>query len=194
MVAPAKKIGERYTYADYLTWPDDERWELFAGVPYDMTPAPSLKHQRVLRELFRQIANYLVGKSCEVFSSPFDVRFPVENEPDEKIENLVQPDISVICDKSKLDEKGCRGAPDFIIEILSPSTSRKDRMIKFYTYERFGVKEYWLVSPDDRTVEVFILNKNKKYSRPEFYSEEHIIQCKILDGLSINLSEVFVEE
>jgi Uma2 family endonuclease len=193
MGVPARKEADRYTYSDYLAWPDEERWELLDGIPYNMTPAPSLKHQRVHRELFRQIANFLVGKSCEVFSSPFDVRFPVADEPDEKIENLAQPDISIICDKSKLDEKGCRGAPDLIIEILSPSTSRKDRMIKFNMYERFGVKEYWLISPEDKTVEVFTLNKNRKYSRPEFYTEEYMIQCRIIEGLRIDLSTVFGE-
>jgi Uma2 family endonuclease len=192
MGMPVRK-ERQYTYADYLTWPENERWELFDGIPYNMSPAPSLKHQRVLRELFRQIANYLVGKSCEVFPAPFDVRLPIENESDEEVENIVQPDISVICDRSKLDKKGCRGAPDFVIEILSPSSSRKDRMVKFYTYERFGVKEYWLVSPEDKTVEVFILGDDGKYSRPEFYTETHRIQSKILDGLKIDLEEVFIK-
>ena len=100
----------------------------------------------------------------------------------------------MICDRSKLDKKGCKGAPDWIIEILSPGTSMKDRVIKFYTYERFGVKEYWLVSPDDKTVEVFILGENGKYGRPEFYTEKKTLPSFTLQGLSINLAEIFAED
>lgn len=122
-IAPDEK---RYTYGDYLTWPDEERWELIEGVPYDMTPAPSTNHQRILGELFRQISTFLLDRDCEVFIAPFDVRLPEGDEADEQIITVVQPDIAVICDPAKIDRRGCRKAPDFIIEILSPSTAAKD--------------------------------------------------------------------
>jgi Uma2 family endonuclease len=188
---PAIDGQKKYTYADYVTWPEAERWELLAGIPYNMTPAPSTRHQRVQGELFRQIANFLTDKPCEVFSAPFDVRLPRQDEADEEIENIVQPDIAVICDSSKIDDKGCRGAPDWIIEVISPASSRRDRMVKFYTYERFGVREYWLVTPDDKTIEVFSLGNENTYSRPVFYTEEDAIHSKVLAGLVIDLSDLF---
>ncbi|HLP47088.1 MAG TPA: Uma2 family endonuclease, partial [Candidatus Kapabacteria bacterium] len=175
MEVALRKSVDLFTYAHYVTWPDDERWELIDGIPFDMTPAPNRYHQDISGKLFTEIKIFLKGKSCQVYAAPFDVRFPEVNQKDDEILTVVQPDISVICDRSKLDKKGCKGAPDWIIEILSLVTSRKDRVIKFYTYERFGVKEYWLVSPDDKTVEVFILGENGKYGRPEFYTEEKIL-------------------
>ena len=113
------------------------------------------------------------------------------NAGQEDIENIVQPDISVVCDKTKLDDKGCLGAPDLIIEIISPSSSRKDRMEKFFLYERMGVKEYWLVSPEDKIVEVFILEPDGKYSRPGIYSESDIVPLNILNDIKVDLSSVF---
>ncbi|HLP60328.1 MAG TPA: Uma2 family endonuclease [Candidatus Deferrimicrobium sp.] len=194
MGLPLRKPDELFTYAYYLTWPDEERWELIDGIPYDMTPAPNRYHQYIAVKIIYALEHFLKGKKCQVYASPFDVRFPEANQSDDEILTVVQPDISVICDRSKLDEKGCKGAPDLIIEILSLATSKKDRIIKFHTYERFGVKEYWLVSPDDKSVEVFILGDNGKYSRPEFYTEEKILPSHTLQGLNINLAEIFVEE
>ncbi len=194
MGLPLRKPDELFTYGYYVTWPDEERWELIDGVPYDMTPAPNRYHQDISMNLSTEIKVFLKGKKCKVYAAPFDVRLPGANQSDDETLTVVQPDISVICDRSKLDEKGCKGAPDLIIEILSPATSKKDRIIKFYTYERFGVKEYWLVSPDDKSVEVFILGENGKYGRPEFYTEEKILPCYTLEGLNINLAEIFVEE
>ncbi len=194
MGLPLRKPDELFTYAYYVTWPDEERWELIDGVPYDMTPAPNSYHQDISMNLSTEIKVFLKGKKCKVYAAPFDVRLPEANQSDDEILTVVQPDISVICDRSKVDKNGCKGAPDLIIEILSPTTSKKDRIIKFYTYERFGVKEYWLVSPDDKSVEVFILGENGKYGRPEFYTEEKILPCHTLEGLNINLAEIFVEE
>jgi Uma2 family endonuclease len=147
---PAKQSQQRYTYADYLQWPEDERWELIEGVAYAMAPAPTRTHQAVAGELFRQIANFLAGKPCQVYFSPFDVRLCEGSEADGCVETVVQPDIAVVCDKTKLDEAGCRGAPDWIIEILSPSTASLDHVKKKALYERHGVREYWLVHPTDR--------------------------------------------
>ena len=139
---------EKYTYGDYLTWCDEERWELIDGVPYNMTPAPSRAHQGISVELARQMANYLVGKTCRIYTAPFDVRLPKGEEKDERIKTVVQPDLLVVCDESKLDDRGCKGAPDLIVEILSPHTAVKDMKTKRDLYERVGVEEYWLIDPN----------------------------------------------
>jgi Uma2 family endonuclease len=190
---PKRKDQGKYTYKDYLNWPDAERWEIIDGIPYDMSPAPARKHQKVSGELFAAIHNYLRGKACEVYSSPFDVRLPINNEKDEDITSVVQPDISVICDTSKLDDKGCKGSPDLIIEIVSPSTLKKDLKEKFYLYERARVQEYWIVYPEEETIVLYRLNENFKYGRPEVYSEEDTIKVGIFETLEINLKDIFTE-
>ncbi len=193
MALPAVKKGNGFTYGNYVTWPDDERWELIDGYAYNMSPAPSTRHQRISRKLERQIDNFLVDGSYEIFDAPFDVRLPEEEEHDENIFTVVQPDLVVICDEKKIDEKGCRGAPDLIIEILSPSTNAKDTKIKLALYERHGVKEYWIVHPIDNIIWVFKLGKNKLYGRPNVYTEEDKITSPILEGLEIDLELVFKE-
>ncbi len=180
-----------FTYADYINWPEDERWELLEGAAYNMSPAPSPTHQRIQMELSRQIANFLRNHPCEIFPAPFDVLLFPGNKNIAEMDTVLQPDISIICDPSKLSKEGCRGAPEFIIEILSPSTSRKDRMLKFDLYERAGVKEYWLVSPQDKTIEIFVLDDNGKYGRPVFYSPPNNAPCTVLTGMKIDLEPVF---
>ena len=182
-----------YTYGDYLNWMDEERWELIAGVPYNMSPAPTRAHQEISGELFKQIANYLTGKTCKVYAAPFDVRLPQGDEEDEKIDTVVQPDLVVVCDQQKLDESGCKGAPDWIIEILSPYTAGKDLKIKFALYERVGVKEYWLVDPANKTVQVYIRGENGRYSRPDNYMAEDRVRVEVLPDLLIDLAPVFNE-
>lgn len=184
-----KKTG--FTYGDYKNWPDDERWELIDGVPYDMSPAPSRTHQRLSIALSSQFFNYLEGKPCEVYAAPFDVILPEENEAEEDIETIVQPDIVVVCDPDKLDDKGCKGAPDLIIEIISPSTGRKDLKEKFYRYERAGVKYYWLVHPEEQVVVIYTLNNDGEYGRPAPYAETDKIDVELFDDLTIDLAEVF---
>ncbi|MFZ2959201.1 MAG: Uma2 family endonuclease [Candidatus Ozemobacteraceae bacterium] len=186
-----KKENKRlFTYGDYVNWPDDERWEIIDGVPYDMTPAPNRLHQEISGNLFNQIRNFLEDKSCKVYDAPFDVRLPDKNEKDEDVLTVVQPDIVVVCDQEKLDDKGCRGSPDLAIEIISPFTSRKDQMEKFELYERHNVKEYWIVHPDGRFVSVYILTDGK-YPTPKQYSEEDKLPVNVLPGLEINLAKVF---
>jgi len=189
----AERLREFYTYGDYLNWDDDERWELIDGAAYNMTPAPSRRHQDISGELFRQFATYLLDKRCQVYASPFDVRLPEGDEADEDILTVVQPDISVICDSHKLDDAGCIGAPDLIAEILSPSTSRKDHKEKFVRYERAGVKEYWLVDPLANTVTVFKLDLGNRYGRPDVYGDNEKIVVGILPDLEIDLPLVFRE-
>ncbi len=183
---------ERYTYADYLTWDDNHRWEIINGKAINMPPAPSRKHQALSVELVSQIHTQLKGKTCEVYHAPFDVRLVFGTPKEGDIDNVVQPDISVICDPAKLDDKGCLGAPDLVIEILSPSTSRKDKMDKFFLYEHCGVKEYWLISPDDKMVEVFKLGEDGSFGRPDLYSEKDTVKSHAVKGLIIDLNGVLV--
>ncbi len=193
MAYPIKKEDKKYNYGDYLTWPDGERWELIDGVAYDMSPAPSRIHQEISVEILRQIANYLVDKDCKVYNAPFDVRLPKGNEKkDEDIDTIVQPDISVVCDKSKLDDKGCKGAPELIIEIVSPFTSSMDYIKKLGLYERNQVKEYWIVQPVDKIAMIYKLMDNVRYGKPDIYSEEDEIRVGIFNGeLVIDMKLVF---
>ncbi len=181
-----------YTYADYLKWDLPEMVELIRGKVYKMSPAPTANHQRIAGNLFGLIKYFLKKKKCEVFSAPFDVRIPRKGKADKDIITVIQPDISVICDPAKVDERGCLGAPDWIIEILSKSTSSKDLNEKFEVYEEAGVKEYWVVHPTEQTVLVYILNNQGKYEgilKP--YVRTDKVQARTLQGLTIDLSEVF---
>ncbi len=184
-----KKTG--FSYRDYQTWDKDQRWEIFRGEAYLMTPAPPRRHQEISVELTRQFSNFLLGKACRVYAAPFDIRLGDSTEKDEDILTVVQPDISVICDPVRLDERGCLGAPDLIIEILSPGTSRRDWKDKFSLYEEFGVREYWIVDPAAKTVVVFILGNDGRYGRPEVYTEEDSLPVGLLEGLVIQLESVF---
>ena len=203
MGIPKKKTDHKFTYKEYCSWPEDERWELIDGVAYDMSPAPSSRHQRISGYLYTELSNFLKPKSCEVFSAPFDVLlpiFPIEDE--NKINTVVQPDISVICDSTKIIEKGCLGAPDLIIEILSPSTSKKDLNEKFQLYEKHGVKEYWVVDPGNKYIQVFHLltegENTGKYDDgtlvpPANWREDKNIIAKslVLKGFTVDVKELF---
>ena len=192
LMSPQSKPKEgTFTYGDYLKWPEDERWELIDGVPYNMTPAPSRIHQEILVALSAKFYNFLNDKDCRVYVAPFDVRLPEGNEKEEGIKTVVQPDLVVVCNQAKLDDKGCLGPPDLIVEITSPSTASKDLKEKFALYERMGVKEYWIINPTDETVMVFLLDPQGQYGRPAVYSKEDTIQVGILDELSIPLKDIF---
>jgi Uma2 family endonuclease len=179
-----------FSYSDYLQWNDDQKWELIDGVVYNMTLAPSRKHQKISMELAWRLGRFFSNKNCDVYTAPFDVRFPEEGEPDSHIKNVVQPDISVICDKSKLDDRACKGAPDFIIEIVSPFTARKDLKEKLYLYESRGVKEYWLILPEDKILMQHTL-ANGNYGRAVIYSEEDKLSPSLFPALVIDLALVF---
>lgn len=187
----AKKQFRTYNYGDYLKWDENERWEIINGEAYDMSPGPGTTHQAIVTELIRQLGNQLEGKPSRVFTAPFDVRLPRRDEKEEEIENIVQPDISIICDRDKLDEKGCLGAPDVVMEILSPSTYRRDKLEKFNLYEEAGVKEYWLLSYTEKMVEVFTLDEHNKYGRPEIHGDAKTIVIKTLSNLTIDLAKIF---
>ena len=187
--------SKRYTYADYLTWLDDKRRELINGFIHLMS-APMRRHARVLGKLYSKIDVFIEKKKgkCHVYLAPFDVRLPKNNETeDDKIYNVVQPDICVICDLSKLDDKGCIGAPDLIVEVLSPSTLKNDWVYKFNLYEIAGVKEYWIVDPKEKTVNVFLLQPNGKYDSGTVYKCKQKAPVHIFEGLEINLKKLFEE-
>lgn len=191
MALPAKK--ERYTFADVLEWPDDERAELINGEIFLMAPSPSRGHQGISVELTRQFANYLEGKKCKAYHAPFDVRlFEKEGDAPEDVDTVVEPDLVVICDPSKLDDRGCKGAPDMVVEILSPSTQRHDRLVKLGLYQRAGVREYWIVSPEEQTVQVF-LRQDGSLQLNEVYDRQGVAKVNVLDGCFIELSKVFAE-
>ena len=175
-----------YTYADYASWDDDIRCELIDGEIIVMD-APSFEHQGILMELSRQLANFLVGKQCRVFAAPCDVCLNGKGDEDDTV---VQPDIVVICDELKLiDKKKCNGAPDMAIEVLSPSTLRYDRIRKLDKYLQTGVREYWIVDPVDKSVDVHIL-ENDKYVITA-YQRNEAISVHVLDGCIIELQMVF---
>ncbi len=156
-----------------------------------MTPAPSIEHQRISGEFFRQISNFLLDKDCEVFAAPFDVRLPEGEEADDEIMTVVQPDISVICHPARLDIRGCRGAPDFVVEIISPSTAGKDQIQKVTLYEKHGVKEYWLVHPGDRLITVRHLDAEGRYGIPKIHEAKGLLAVHTLPDLEIDLDSVF---
>jgi Uma2 family endonuclease len=142
-------ISKTYTYADYLKWTFDERLELIKGKIFKMSPAPGSIHQRISHRISLKLGNYLIGKSCEIFVAPFDVRLPRLSINDKEILTVVQPDICVICDPAKIDAKGCLGAPDVVVEILSPGNNKKELKNKYEAYEEAGVLEYWIIQPDE---------------------------------------------
>jgi Uma2 family endonuclease len=158
MAIMATRRGDthHFTYADYIGWPDDQRYELIDGVAYLMA-APSRSHQEIVGEIFRQAANSLEGQPCRAYVAPFDVRLPKAGERDNEVDTVVQPDVLVFCDHRKLDERGARGAPDWVAEVLSPSTVSHDQILKLPTYERAGVPEVWLIHATDRVLSIYQL-------------------------------------
>ena len=184
----AIRKDRRYTYADYAKWNDEARYELIDGVPYAMSPAPSPVHQRISGRLHGQLWQFLKGRSCEVFAAPFDVRLNAAGDDDDIV---VQPDLSVVCDKSKLDDKGCNGAPDMVLEILSASSESRDKVLKFNRYLQAGVREYWMVDPDGKTVQVCILDKGKYVISA--YADTDAVPVHVLEGCTISLPDVFAD-
>ena len=158
---------ERCTYGDYLTWPDDRNEDLIDGICYVREPpAPAVLHQALVTELVYQIRAAIEGKPCRVYVAPLDVRLPKSDETDEKVDTVLQPDLLIVCDRRKIDGRGMRGAPDWIAEILSPSTARHDQVRKLPVYERAGVREAWFIHPTDQTLAIYTL-EDRRYGRPE---------------------------
>lgn len=187
---PLRQENKKYTFADYLKWPENERWEIIDGVAH-MQSAPTWQHQAISRELMTQFNNYLKDKPCQVFASPFDLRLPEADEKDEETTFVVQPDLIVVCDKGGLKGTGYYGTPILVIEITSPSTARSDKIWKFNRYEKAGVKEYWIVEPDGKFISVFTLQSNNRYGRPESYTEADMITVSVFPDFTVELKSVF---
>lgn len=192
MAHPLASHDAKYTYADISSWPDDERWELIDGQAYAME-IPNRWHSLVLTNLARILGNHFHGDPCEVHIANFGVRFPKDREVDEKIDSLVLPDLVVACEHSKLDEHGCRGAPGLIVEIISPSTAVHDQLRKLNLYEKHGVKEYWIISPDGILM-AFKLQRGNRYGRPHILDRTMKLTSPQFPGLEIDLDEVFPPE
>jgi len=189
-------LNGTYSYADYLLWRFEERLELIKGKIFKMSPAPSVRHQRIASRLHTYIGRHFFNKSCELFSAPFDVRLldiKKSKKANQDIYTVVQPDLCVICDKNKLDERGCLGSPDLIVEILSPGNSKKEMKIKYALYEEAGVQEYWVVFPSEYVLQQFVLNEKGKYELRGIFTEDEIFTAHLFPDLEINLGEVFME-
>ena len=183
-----------YTYADYLTWKFSEFVELIKGKVLRPMSAPVPIHQQYLVNLTSEIHQFLKRQPCRVYAAPFDVRLILSLEnSDTQITTVVQPDICVVCDLTKIDKRGCLGAPDFIIEIVSPGNLRHDTKTKFDLYEEAGVLEYWVVFPGEKTVLAYELDENGRYQVAAEYAEPGPMPVAVLPGLAIEWSEIFEE-
>jgi Uma2 family endonuclease len=177
-----QKDQEKYTYRDYLTWDDNERYEIVGGEAFCMSPAPASFHQVACSKLITKLTNFFEGKSCTPLVSPIDV---VLSE-----DNIVQPDVLIVCDKNKIKERGIFGVPDVVFEILSPSTATYDRREKKLLYEKFGVKEYLIVDPIGKNIEQFIL-EDGAFKNPELIAFKEILKLNTFPGLEIPLQDIF---
>jgi Uma2 family endonuclease len=181
-------LTKEYTYFDYLKWRFSERVELVFGKIIKMSPAPNTKHQRTIGNLFMSFSKIIHNKNCEVFIAPFDVRLPIPNKKADT--TVIQPDICVVCDSSKIDDKGCNGAPDLIVEILSPGNSKHDLKTKFELYELAGVREYWIVDPMNEFILVYVL-KDHQYIGLKPISIDDVVKSEIFPELSFALDGIF---
>jgi len=193
--ARRKMVSRTNTYGDYRTWAEHPRREIIQGKVYDMVPGPNRAHQRIALDLYRQFASFFKGKPCEVYPAPFDVLFPCGDQSDDEVDTVVQPDLVVVCDPEKLQDWGCRGAPDLVVEILSPSSASRDAILKRKLYEEHGVREYWMVDPINRLVHRFKLENDGCYSKPMIYTPNwkrlSVAHSRIFPKLAIDLREVF---
>ena len=192
MGLPAIKDDRVYRYGEYRTWPDDERWELIDGVAYEMSPAPSTAHQAIVTQLVSAIHTFLGRSGCRVFAAPFDVLLPeTPGQVVDDVANVVEPDLVVICDPSKLRTFGCFGAPDWVIEILSPWTSRRDMVEKHALYEQSGVREFWVIDPGNRYVHAYVRGSDGKYAKPVLHVGTAIVRSTVCPGFEVDLEELF---
>jgi Uma2 family endonuclease len=185
-----------YSYADYLLWQFEERVELIRGKIFKMSPAPSEKHQRVSSRLHGMIFNFFSDNQCRLYSAPFDVRLfdsKKSQKANKEVFTVIQPDLCVICDKSKIDERGAIGAPDLVVEILSLGNSKKEMKLKYELYEESGVQEYWVVYPYEEHLLQFVLNDKQKYVLHKIYQSDEIASSFIFPNLALDLEKVFAE-
>jgi Uma2 family endonuclease len=186
-------LNKTYTYADYLKWTFDERLELIKGKIFTMSPAPGSVHQLISGAVFFELYSYLKGKPCKVFAAPFDVRLIRRSVNDKDITTVVQPDICVICEPKKVDGKGCIGAPDIVVEILSPGNNKKELRNKFEAYEEAGVLEYWIINPTEKNLLQYILTEGRfQASRP--FTIDDKLTTSILPGFTLTIDDLFADQ
>jgi Uma2 family endonuclease len=185
-------LTKQYTYADYLTWQFKERVELIRGWILKMSPAPNTVHQSSSTTIQGEMYSYFKKSTCRLFDAPFDVRLvdSKKSKSDKLVYTVVQPDICVICDAKKLDERGCIGAPDLIVEIVSPGNSMREMKTKYELYEENGVREYWIANPLEKNIMLYFL-KAKKYHLKKIYFDDDAIESVLFKGLTIELKEIF---
>lgn len=187
-------LNQTYSYADYLTWTLDETVELIKGKIMLMSPAPTVGHQRISTRLTASLHNFFRRKKCQVFAAPFDVRLYDRKKSilaSKDVHTVVQPDLCVICNPDVLDEQGCNGAPDWIIEILSKGNSKREMQIKYELYQESGVNEYWLVYPYEQAVHQFVLDGDGRYQLKAMYANTDRATPQLFPDLLLDLSEVF---
>ena len=187
---PSISYDKKLTYADYLNFDFEYMVELIKGQLYKMTPAPSSGHQEISTNLVVIFGNHFSENSCKLYHAPFDVILPVANEKRKASTTVVQPDLCVICDLEKIDKAGCFGPPDLIIEILSPSTQKKDLTQKYAIYEETGVKEFWVIYPSAKMLHLYIL-EDGKYGKPEIFDKQDVVTPILFPELEVSLMEVF---
>src|SRR5690606_25776602 len=187
---PSTSYTGKYSYSDYLTWQLDEMVEIIKGKLFRMTAAPSRLHQRVAGKLYYHLYGFLKGNPCEVYIAPFDVRLPRTSTRNEDIYTVVQPDICVVCDKEKLDDAGCLGAPDLIVEILSPGNNRKELQNKYEVYQESGVREYWIIQPAEHTLLIYSL-KEGLFVPSRLLTSGDVVTSSVLPGFSLDLQDFF---
>ncbi len=180
--------SKKVSYADYLTWPDEPRYEIIDGIPY-LLAAPSRQHQDIVMNFAGEMYSFLKGSTCRVYTAPFDVRLSATVDNEEY--QVVQPDISVVCEAGKLDEKGCKGAPDLIVEVLSPSTWQRDRIEKMNQYQKHGVKEYVIIYPNEKILEQYVLDEHGKYQIPYIYKEGDNFNSHMFPEFTLKTSDLF---
>jgi Uma2 family endonuclease len=189
-------LNRLYSYADYLTWRFEQRVELIRGKIFRMSPAPSVRHQQVSMALTHQLLVLVGQRNCQLFAAPFDVRLPDSHksaQSAQEIYTVVQPDLCVICDRDKLEAQGAIGAPDLVVEILSPGNSKKEMKIKYALYEESGVREYWIVYPSEYVLQQFVLEAGGRYALKNSFTEDEVFSAHIFPDLQIDLAEVFAE-
>ncbi len=183
-------VNKVYTYADYFKWKFEERVELIKGKIFKMSPAANRKHQKIVGKIHIRLGIFLENKKCEVYVAPFDVRLPIKSKDDKDIITVLQPDVCVVCDQSKLDDKGCIGAPDIVVEVLSPGNNAKELKNKYEVYEQSGVKEYWVVSPQDETVLIHLLEGGQFKLLPVKVAGD-VVTSPILPGFAMDVKDLF---
>lgn len=184
MGEPVLKTEDHFTYKDLKAWPEDERWELIDGEAVQMF-SPNVEHQRAVLGLAVQLADWLKGRPCEPFVAPFDVLFRARpDQEEEDIDTVLQPDVMVVCDPEKVKRNGVHGAPDWVLEILSPSTTWRDLTIKRGVYEKHGVKEYWVLNPETRDVTIF-RHDGAAFGAPSGASLKDAVPVGLFPGLTL---------